>query len=105
MRQFDLDDVVPFYGISSQHILQTLQRAVCELGIPHPLHLHCNNLGVPGNVDTAVATMEAAQGLPMHLAHIQFYGYGREVAKGFSSGIERLLEAFRRHPNITMDVG
>lgn len=105
VRRFDLDDVVPFYGVSSRHILQALQRAVCDLGIPHPVHVHCNNLGMPGNVDTAVATMEAAQGLPMHLAHIQFYGYGQEGAKGFSSGAARLMEAFRRHPNITMDVG
>ncbi|MEW6037454.1 MAG: formylmethanofuran dehydrogenase subunit A [Pseudomonadota bacterium] len=105
VRQFDLDDVVPHYGVSSRHILQSLQRAICELGVPHPVHVHCNNLGVPGNVATAVATMEAAQGLPMHLAHIQFYGYGSEGEKGFSSGAARLMEAFRRHPNITMDVG
>jgi formylmethanofuran dehydrogenase subunit A len=105
VRQFDLDDVVPHYGVTSRQILQTLQRAICELGVPHPVHVHCNNLGVPGNVATAVATMEAAQGLPMHLAHIQFYGYGSEGEKGFSSGAARLMEAFRRHPNITMDVG
>lgn len=105
VRQFDLDDVVPYYGVSSRHILQTLQRAVCDLGIPHPVHVHCNNLGVPGNVETALATMEAAQGLPMHLAHIQFYGYGREGARGFSSAAARLLDGFRRHPNITLDVG
>jgi formylmethanofuran dehydrogenase subunit A len=105
VRRFDLDDVVPFYGVTSRHILQSLQRAICELGVPHPLHVHCNNLGVPGNVETAIATMEAAQGLPMHLAHIQFYGYGSEGEKGFSSGAARLMEAFRRHPNITMDVG
>lgn len=105
VRQFDLDDVVPYYGTSSRHILQSLQRAVCDLRIPHPVHVHCNNLGLPGNVDTAIATMEAAQGLPMHLAHIQFYGYGQEGARGFSSGAARLMEAFRRHPNITLDVG
>lgn len=105
VRQFGLDDIVPFYGVSSRRILQTLQQAVCDLRIPHPIHVHCNNLGVPGNVETAVATMEAAQGLPMHLAHIQFYGYGQEGERGFSSAAARLLEAFRRHPNITMDVG
>lgn len=104
-RQFDLDDIVPDYGVSSRQILQTLQTAACQLGVPHPVHVHCNNLGVPGNVDTIVATMEAAQGLPMHLAHVQFYAYGKEGAKGFSSAAAQLLEAFNRHPNITMDVG
>lgn len=105
VRQFGLDDIVPDYGVSSRQILQALQAAICQLKVPHPLHVHCNNLGIPGNVETIVATMEAAQGLPMHLAHVQFYAYGKEGAKGFSSGAARLLEAFNRHPNITMDVG
>lgn len=105
VRQFDLDDTVPGYGVSSRRILLALQRAVCELGIPHPLHVHCNNLGVPGNVETVLATLEAAGGLPMHLAHIQFYAYGREGTRGFSSAAARLMEAFHRHPNVTLDVG
>lgn len=104
-REFALDDVVPDYGVSSRHILQTLQRAACDLNVPHPVHVHCNNLGIPGNIATALATMEAAQGLPMHLAHIQFYAYGNEGAKGFSSAAAQLLEGFKRHPNVTMDVG
>ncbi|MBS3954431.1 MAG: formylmethanofuran dehydrogenase subunit A [Methylomicrobium sp.] len=104
-RSFDLDDQVPEYGLSSRHILQTLQRAACEIQLPHPVHVHCNNLGIPGNVDTALATMEAAQGLPMHLAHIQFYGYGNEGERGFSTAAAKLIDGFKKHPNITMDVG
>jgi formylmethanofuran dehydrogenase subunit A len=104
-RSFDLDDQVPEYGVSSRHILQTLQRAACEIQLPHPVHVHCNNLGIPGNVDTALATMEAAQGLPMHLAHIQFYGYGNEGERGFSTAAAKLIDGFKKHPNITMDVG
>lgn len=105
VRSFDLDDEVPEYGVSSRHILQTLQRAACEIQLPHPVHVHCNNLGIPGNVDTALATMEAAQGLPMHLAHIQFYGYGNEGDRGFSTAAAKLIDGFKKHPNITMDVG
>ena len=105
VRQFDLDDIVPDYGVSSRQILQTLQRATYALGVPHPVHVHCNNLGVPGNVETVLATMEAAQGLPMHLAHVQFYAYGKEGTRGFSSAAAQLMEGFRRYPNISMDVG
>lgn len=105
MRSFDLDDIVPDYGVSSRHILQTLQRAACDIQLPHPVHVHCNNLGIAGNVDTAIATMEAAQGLPMHLAHIQFYGYGAEGTRGFSSAAAKLIDGFNKHLNITMDVG
>ena len=105
VRSFGLDDTVPTYGVTSRRIIQRLQRAIMELGVAHPLHVHCNNLGMAGNVDTAVATMEAAEGLPMHLAHVQFYGYGSEGGRGFSPAAARLIEAWRRHPNITMDVG
>lgn len=104
-RTFDLDDVVPAYGVTSRMIVQALQRAVTSLGVPHPVHVHCNNLGVAGNADTAIATMEAAEGLPMHLAHIQFYGYGEEGPKGISSAAPRLAEAIKRHPNVSVDIG
>src|SRR5262249_38796888 len=93
VRQFGLDDVVPFYGASSRAIVKALQHAVHSLGVPHPLHVHCNNLGLAGNVDTALATIAAAEGLPLHLAHLQFYGYGREGPRGFSSAAARLAEA------------
>lgn len=102
---FGLDDIVPDYGISSRTLLQRLQTAAVQTGLPHPVHVHCNNLGTAGNIQTIIDTMEAAQGLPMHLAHVQFYGYGDEGKFGFSSSAARLMEAFNRHPNITMDVG
>jgi formylmethanofuran dehydrogenase subunit A len=105
VRTFALDDVVPWYGVSSRDIVRTLQRAVLDLGVPHPLHVHCNNLGLPGSVETAVATIEAADGLPLHLAHVQFYAYGREGERGFSSAAARLAECVNAHPNVTVDVG
>lgn len=105
VRAFSLDDVVPSRGLSSRTILTTLQRAVAAAGVPHPLHVHCNNLGLPGNADTAIATMAAAEGLPIHLAHLQFYGYGRDGPRGFSSNAARLAEAVNAARNVTVDVG
>lgn len=101
----NLDDQVPHYGVSSRKILRTLQHAVHQLNVPHPLHVHCNNLGVAGNVDTALATIDAAEGLPMHLAHVQFYGYDDEGKRGFSSGAAQLAEAINKNPNISADIG
>ncbi len=104
-RTFGLDDVVPDYGVTSRTVLKALQRAVTELGVPHPVHVHCNNLGIAGNVETAVATMQAIEGLPIHLAHIQFYGYGAEGEEGLSSGAPRLAEAINAHRNVSVDIG
>ncbi len=104
-RAFSLDDVVPQYGVSSRAIFKALQHAVHALGVPHPLHLHCNNLGMAGNAETALATIAAAEGLPLHLAHLQFYAYGKEGERGFSSAAPRLAEAVNAAKNLTIDVG
>jgi formylmethanofuran dehydrogenase subunit A len=85
--------------------LQTLARAVHELGVPHPLHVHGCNLGVPGNMQTTLNTMTGIEGLPMHLTHIQFHSYGTEGDRKFSSGAAQIAEAFNKNKNITMDVG
>src|SRR5437588_8265395 len=45
----------PVYGydkVTPAKIISGLARIVDELGLPHPLHLHCNNLGTPGNAAT-----------------------------------------------------
>jgi len=105
VREFSFDDVVPSYGVSSREIVKTLQHAVNELGVPHPLHVHCNNLGIAGSADTALATIAAADGLPLHLAHLQFYGYGKEGGRGFSSAAARLAEAVNAAKSVTIDVG
>ncbi|ABA56566.1 formylmethanofuran dehydrogenase, subunit A [Nitrosococcus oceani ATCC 19707] len=104
-RRLDLDEPGPFYGVTPRQILLRLARAVHELDIPHPIHVHGCNLGVPGNLKTTLSTIEGIAGLPMHLAHIQFHSYGAEGDRKFSSGAAQIAEAVNRHPNITVDVG
>jgi formylmethanofuran dehydrogenase subunit A len=105
-RTFDLDDVVPTYGVTSRKIFEALQQAAVDLEIPHPLHLHINNLGVPGNVETALKTIAAAGDKPLHLAHLQFFSYGKEGKRGFSSAAAQLAEAVNSAPkSLTIDVG
>ena len=104
-QSFDLDDVVPSYGITSRKILESLNKANENLKIPHPLHVHCNNLGMAGNVQTALDTIEASDGRRMHLAHVQFYGYGNKGKRGFSSGANELSESINKSKNITVDIG
>ena len=86
-------------------MLHALTRAVHELGVPHGLHVHGCNLGVPGNVDTTLATIGAAEGLPIHLTHVQFHSYGTEGDRKFSSAAGRIAEAINANPNVSADVG
>lgn len=105
VRKFEIDDVVPEYGVSSRQISAALRTALIELGVPHPLHLHTHNLGLPGSVDSALSTIDSAEGQPLHLAHLQFYGYGTDGSFGMSSGAVKLAEALSKNRNVTADVG
>jgi formylmethanofuran dehydrogenase subunit A len=69
------------------------------------VHVHGCNLGIPGNVESTLATIRAADGLPLHLTHIQFHSYGIEGDRHFSSGAARIAELLNKNPNVSIDVG
>ncbi|PZQ15039.1 MAG: formylmethanofuran dehydrogenase subunit A [Ancylobacter novellus] len=104
-RKMDLDEQNQHYEVTPRKVLQTLIKAVGELGLAHPIHLHGCNLGVPGNEQTTLDTIAAAEGLPLHLTHVQFHSYGTEGDRKFSSGAAKIAEAVNKNPNITVDVG
>ena len=103
-RRLDVDEISPS-GVTPRKILTVLSKAVHDLGIPHPLHVHASNLGIPGNFESTLSTMTAAEGLPIHLTHIQFHSYGTEGDHKFSSAACQIAEAINNQPNITADVG
>jgi len=104
-RRLNLDENNQHYQVTPRQILQSLSRAVHELGIAKPLHVHCNNLGAAGNFQTTLDTMGASDGVPMHLTHIQFHSYGTEGDKKFSSAAAQIAEALNKNKHITADVG
>jgi len=104
-RDLGLDTEGPHYGVKPRRIIAALARAVHELGVVHPLHLHCNNLGVPGNLETTLQTMAASEGAPLHLTHVQFHSYGTEGDRKFSSGAAQIAEAVNRNKHVSIDVG
>jgi formylmethanofuran dehydrogenase subunit A len=104
-RKLDLDEKHVYYGITPREIILTLARGLLELGVTHPLHVHGCNLGIPGNVETTLATIRATDGLPLHLTHIQFHSYGTEGERHFSSGAAQIADLLKKYPNISIDVG
>ena len=104
-RKLDLDEKNEYYGTTPRDIIKSLARAVNELGVPHPLHVHGCNLGVPGNMQTTLDTINGVEGLPLHLTHTQFHSYGTEGDRQFSSGAAEIAEAVNANPNISIDVG
>ena len=76
-----------------------------DLGLPHPLHLHCNNLGAPGNFTTTLETMKVLEGNRAHLAHLQYHAYGGDDWHTMRSESAKIAEYFNAHPNLTTDAG
>ena len=103
----DLDEKLPEFGISPRQIIAAVAQASAELRLPHPLHVHANNLGMPGNWATTLATMQSLEGRKAHLAHIQFHSYGGDPADPatFCSQVEPLADYFNAHDNLSVDVG
>jgi formylmethanofuran dehydrogenase subunit A len=97
-----LDDVLTGKGITPRAILETLADAANALKLPHPVHIHCNNLGVPGNAAVTLATMQALAGRRAHFTHLQFHAYG---GPGWSSGAWPLIEYVNSHTELSVDVG
>jgi len=103
----NLDDPVPAFGVTPRQIIQNLAQVAMDLQLPHPVHIHCNNLGLPGNWATTLETMRCLEGRRAHLTHIQFHSYGGDPddQRTFCSEAPKLIEYFNSHPNLSVDVG
>jgi formylmethanofuran dehydrogenase subunit A len=100
-----LDDPVPGRGLTPRRIVQEIATAADELRLPHPMHLHCNNLGVAGNASTTLETMRALEGRRAHFAHLQFHCYGGEPGGRLTSRAPEVIEELNRCKNLSADVG
>jgi formylmethanofuran dehydrogenase subunit A len=98
-----LDDEGP--GVTPRRVIETIATAVHELGLPHPVHVHCNNLGVPGNWRTTLDTLRTLEGRRAHLAHLQFHAYGGRPGGRPRSRAPELAEHLNAHPELSADVG
>lgn len=100
-----LDEEVAGLGVTPRSVIETLAGAVDALALPHPVHVHCNNLGVAGNWRTTMDTLEALDGRRAHLAHLQFHTYGGTPGERPRSRAPELCEHLNAHPEHSADVG
>src|SRR4029079_8900585 len=102
-----LDENVAHFDVTPRQIIEQIARAVDALKLPHSVHLHANNLGMPGNWRTTLETMKTFGDSRGHLSHIQFhsYGGGDTDETTFTSKAAPLVDYVNSHPNLTVDVG
>jgi formylmethanofuran dehydrogenase subunit A len=99
------EPVPGFDKVTPAQIIQALAGIVDGLGLPHPLHLHCNNLGAPGNFTTTLETMKVLEGNRAHLAHLQYHAYGGDDWPTMRSESVKIAEEFNARKNLTTDAG
>lgn len=104
-RRLNVDEPHRHWQVTPRQVVHTLARGLHALGVPHPLHIHGSNLGAAGNIASTLETIDALEGLPAHLTHVQFHAYGNEGPKKFSSAALALAEAVNARPQLSVDVG
>jgi formylmethanofuran dehydrogenase subunit A len=106
-----IDDKVANFCITPREIMRGLVKVNKKLNLPHTIHLHTNNLGVPGNYQTTLDTMKALEdlstdGKPVaHITHVQFASFKGENWRKFKSGAEEIANYMNGHTHITLDMG
>jgi len=108
-----LDDLVYNFEVSPRQIVTSLAKVNEELGLPHTIHLHCNNLGVPGNYETTIDTMEAVKGIKskqgrdtkVHVVHCQFNALAGDDWSNVRSGAPQVAKYVNSNPHVTIDMG
>lgn len=99
-REGKSDGELPYEKLTDR-----LTDACVRLQLPHPLHLHHPFLGRMGAFEAVTETIGRAAGRPLHLAHLQFYGYRQNEAGQVISAAEPLADAVNAHKNVTCDAG
>jgi formylmethanofuran dehydrogenase subunit A len=105
-----IHDPVPNFNVTPAEIISTMIEANELLNLPHSVHLHCNNLGVPGNYQTTLDTIERVPDLnslrqTLYLTHVQFHSYGGTTWRDICSKSEDIARAVNNRSQVAIDMG
>ena len=106
-----IDDQVPNFCITPREIMCGLAKVNKMLNLPHSIHLHTNNLGLPGNYVTTLETMKALESVPYngrpvaHITHLQFSSFGGNGWGNMKSAAEEISKYINNHNHMTFDMG
>ncbi len=112
----DLNDPVPYFNITPTELLHGLSIVNEMLKLPHSIHVHTNQLGVPGNYELTLGTFETTKDAKInsikgtrkqsiHVTHAQFSAYGGDSWNNFTSKADAIAKYVNDHPNVTIDLG
>ncbi len=85
--------------------IERVAHALAQLDASVKLHVHGPALGQPGNAEITAELIRRLDGLPVHLAHVQFHAYARTPRGRHASGAETIAQALDQADTITADAG
>ncbi|MCR4429296.1 MAG: formylmethanofuran dehydrogenase subunit A [Caldiserica bacterium] len=99
------DSMAIFPKIVPKKLIAIISEINEDLKIPSPVHLHCNEIGLPGNFQITLDSLEAAGENRLHLSHLGFHCYGGKNWNDFHSKTYEIIRYLDEHKNISFDVG
>ncbi len=101
---------IPTFDLTPAEIIKGAIRANEMLHLPHSVHLHCNNLGTPGNFTCTIGTFGHVPDLndkrqSLYATHVQFHSYGGSGWGDFCSKSEPVANMVNFRPQIVIDMG
>jgi len=108
-----VDSPVLHWDVTPRQIVESLAKANELLGLPHSIHVHCNNLGHPGNYEHTIETFKICEGIEpygerersLHITHCQFDAYAGTNWGNFESGASQIAEYLNSHKHVSLDSG
>jgi formylmethanofuran dehydrogenase subunit A len=106
-----IDDQVANFCVTPRDIICGLAKVNKMLNLPHSIHLHTNNLGLPGNYRTTLETMRALESVPSdgkpvgHITHLQFSSFGGDGWGNLRSAADEISKYINHHNHMTFDMG
>jgi len=111
-----IDDPTPHFGVTGREIIKGLAEVNEMLRLPHSIHLHCNDLGHPGNYETTLASFDLPKKIKANPAtgnrktvlygtHVQFHSYGGTNWRDFVSEAPAIADYVNKNDHIVIDVG
>ena len=109
----DVDTPVLHWDVTPRQIVESLAKANEMLELPHSIHVHCNNLGHPGNYEHSLETFKITENIEpkgredrnFHCTHVQFNAYGGENWGNFESEAAKVAEYVNSHKHLSIDCG
>ncbi len=111
-----INDPVPYFDVTGADIIKGLAQVNEMLGLPHATHLHCNDLGHPGNYETTLASFDVPKDIKptpkygnrdkvLYATHVQFHCYGGTNWRDFVSAAPIVADYVNKNDHIIIDIG